>query len=284
MSQRVKFNQRLFDMPLLQRVGRSIHARRLARQTRFQSTATRFFRNLKQFQVLEGPLSGLADGQEPIRILVAGCSFGCEAYSLAGYLAVQFPQGDWTIDAFDISQAAIAVAQRAVYGPKHGLGDPLEREAKPYADRLFERCGDERTIVPDIRQRVFVSHGDLLADDFAADKSYDLVLAQNFLVHMNDEAASEAFSRIVAAVKPGGAIFVGGMDLDTKVGLIKHHELIPVDWEIEAIHDSDEMRRSTWPWGYWTLEPIDRSRPDFTARYSTIFRTKAAVSQPVVSD
>jgi SAM-dependent methyltransferase len=96
----------------------------------------------------KGPLSGLADGQAPLRILVAGCSFGCEAYSLAGYLAVRFPQVDWTIDAFDISQAAIAVAQRAVYGPKHGLGDPLEREAKPYADRLFERCGDERTIVP----------------------------------------------------------------------------------------------------------------------------------------
>ncbi len=273
MSRRIKFNQRLFDLPPLRGLGRSIHSRRATRQVRFQSTATRFFRNLKQFEALQGPLAQFVDGQAPLRILVAGCSFGCEAYSLAGYLAVEFPQVQWTIDAFDIAQPAVAVAQRAVYGPRHGLAEPLESTARRYADRLFEHKGEERTIVPDIRKRVEVSHGDLLADDFTAKHCYDLVLAQNFLVHMNKQDATEAFARIVAAAKPGGAIFVGGMDLDTKVELIKSHHLTPVDWEIETIHDSDEMRRSAWPWGYWTLEPLDRSRSDFTARYSTIFRT-----------
>lgn len=276
MSRRIKFNQRLFDLPPLHGLGRSIHARRASRQVRFQSTATRFFRNLKQFEALQGPLAPLVSTEGPLCILVAGCSFGCEAYSLAGYLAVEFPCLQWTIDAFDISQPAVAVAQRACYGPRHGLADRLESAAKRYAQRLFERQGDEWTIVADIRQRVQVSHGDLLADDFSADHGYDLVLAQNFLVHMEENDAAEAFARIVRAVKPGGAIFVGGMDLDRKVALIEAHHLSPVDWEIESIHDSDEMRRSAWPWGYWTLEPLDRSRPDYTARYSTIFRTPSS--------
>lgn len=276
MSRRVQMNQRLFDLPILRGWGRSIHARRIASEPRAQSTATRFFRNLRQLEVLQGPLAQLADGRAPLRILVAGCSFGCEAYSLASYLAVTFPQLDWTIKAFDISHEAVAIARRAVFGAKHGLADPFASEVRPYAERLFERCGEVWAVVADIRQRVLISHGDLLADDLLADGAYDIVFAQNFLVHMDDATAAEAFARVVGAVKPGGALFVGGMNLNSKAALVRRHGLIPVDWEIEAIHDNDEMRRSAWPWGYWTLEPIDRSQTDFTTRYSTIFRTRGA--------
>ncbi|WP_300320716.1 CheR family methyltransferase [Accumulibacter sp.] len=272
MSRRVQLNQRFFDLPILRGLGRSIHARRIASQARSQSTATRFFRNLRQLEALQGPLAELADGRAPLRILVAGCSFGCEAYSLAGFLAVRFPQLEWTIDAFDISRGAVAIAQRAVFGRKHGLADGFASDVQPYAERMFERRGEEWAIVADIRQRVRVSHGDLLAEDFVADGAHDIVFAQNFLVHMDDKTAGQAFARIVATVKAGGALFVGGMNLDSKAELIKRHRLIPVDWQLEAIHDSDDMRRSAWPWDYWTLEPIDRSRPDFTTRYSTIFR------------
>ncbi|EXI71578.1 MAG TPA: CheR family methyltransferase [Candidatus Accumulibacter phosphatis] len=273
MSERVPLNQRLFDLPLLRTFGRSIHSRRLAGEPRGQSTATRFFRNLRQLDSLQGPLRPLVDGREPIRVLVAGCSFGCEAYSLAAYLAVEFPTLDWTIDAFDISEDAVAVAQRAVYGSKYGLADPLRGEARRYAQRLLEPCGAAWTIAADIRQRVRVSHGDLLAGDFTAAHGYELVFAQNFLLHMDDAIAAMAFARIVGATRPGGALFVAGMNLDGKVALVRSHGLIAVDWEIEAIHNSDQMRRSAWPWGYWTLEPIDRSRPDLIVRYSTIYRT-----------
>ncbi|TLD44323.1 MAG: Chemotaxis protein methyltransferase [Accumulibacter sp.] len=273
MSEHVPLNQRLFDLPLLHSLGRSIHTRRLAREPRGQSTATRFFRNLRQLDALQGPLRPLIDGGDPIRILVAGCSFGCEAYSLAAYLAVEFPALDWTIDAFDIAPDAVAVAQRAVYGSKYGLADPLHGEARRYASRLLEPSGDAWAIAPDIRQRVRISHGDLLASDFSNTARYDVVFAQNFLLHMDDATAAIAFARVVGASRPGGALFVAGMNLDSKLALVRSHRLIAVDWEIEAIHNSDQMRRSAWPWGYWTLEPIDASRPDFVMRYSTIFRT-----------
>ncbi|MCM8611057.1 CheR family methyltransferase [Accumulibacter sp.] len=273
MSERVSLNQRLFDLPVLNGLGRSIHSRRLAREPRGQSTATRFFRNIRQLDALQGPLRELVAGGDTCRILVAGCSFGCEAYSLAAYLAVEFPALDWTIDAFDIAHEAVAVAQRAVYGSKYGLADPLRGEARRYAARLLEPCGEAWGIAPDIRQRVRVSHGDLLASDFSAAAGYDMVFAQNFLLHMDDATAAEAFARAVGATRPGGALFVAGMNLDAKLALVTSHRLIPVDWEIEAIHNSDQMRRSAWPWGYWTLEPIDAARPDFIRRYSTIFRT-----------
>jgi SAM-dependent methyltransferase len=272
MAEHVPLNQKLFDLPLLRSIGRSIHSRRLVQEPRGQSTATRFFRNLRQLDALQGPLRELVGGGVPIRILVAGCSYGCESYSLAAYLAVEFPFLDWTIDAFDVSQEAVAVAQRAAFGSKYGLGDPLQGEARHYAQRLFEPCGSTWKIVSDIRQRVQVTHGDLLANNFATTADYDMVFAQNFLLHMDDGTAATAFAHVVGATRPGGAIFVAGMNLESKVALVRSHALIPVDWEIEAIHNSDQMRRSAWPWGYWTLEPIDPSQPDFILRYSTIFR------------
>ncbi|MEF8753056.1 MAG: CheR family methyltransferase [Accumulibacter sp.] len=273
MPERVSLNQKLFDLPLLHGLGRSIHSRRLASEPRGQSTATRFFRNIPQLDALQGPLRELVAGGDGCRILVAGCSFGCEAYSLAAYLTVEFPALDWTIDAFDISHEAVAIAQRAVYGSKYGLADPLHGESRRYAARLLEPCGEAWSIAPDIRQHVRVSHGDLLASDFSATAGYDIVFAQNFLLHMDDATAAKAFARVVGATRPGGALFVAGMNLDGKLALVRSHRLIPVDWKIEAIHNSDQMRRSAWPWGYWTLEPIDAARPDFIMRYSTIFRT-----------
>ena len=278
MSEDVPLNQRLFDLPLLQSLGRSIHSRRLASEPRGQSTATRFFRNLRQLDALQGPLRPIIDSGDPIRILVAGCSFGCEAYSLAAYLAVEFPTVEWTIDAFDIAPDAVAVAQRAVYGSKYGLADPLHGEAQRYASRLLEPFGEAWAIAADIRQRVRISHGDLLASDFSTTAGYDIVFAQNFLLHMEDATAAIAFARIVGASRSGGAIFVAGMNLDSKLALVRSHRLIAVDWEIETIHNSDQMRRSAWPWGYWTLEPIDASRPDFVMRYSTIFRTPGSLA------
>ena len=54
----------------------------------------------------EGPLADIpaAGG---MKILVAGCSIGCEAYTLAGYLSARFPTLSFLIDAFDIDAGAI---------------------------------------------------------------------------------------------------------------------------------------------------------------------------------
>ncbi len=97
------------------------------------------------------------------------------------------------------------------------------------------------------------------------------MLGQNFMIHMKDESSEAALASLVAATRSGGALFLGGMDLDTKASLVTRHKLVPLDWNIAAIHDADDMRRSSWPWYYWSLEPIGRRRRDYLTRYSTIF-------------
>ena len=115
-------------------------------------------------------------------------------------------------------------------------------------------------------------YGDVLSAEFGQFKNFDLVLGQNFMIHMDTASAAIALASLVAAARSGGALFLGGMDLETKTGLIASHGLVPIDWNVAAIHDADEMRRSAWPWSYWSLEPISRRRRDYLTRYSTIFR------------
>ncbi|MGE0035231.1 MAG: CheR family methyltransferase [Xanthobacteraceae bacterium] len=265
-----QLNRQIFDFAPARWAGTYIYDWRRRHQPPTQSTTTKFFRNLQQLAALEGPLSNLTQNGI-LSVLVAGCSYGCEAYSLAGFLALRFPELKWQIDAVDISCEALSIAGAARYTSEHGLGSAGDDVAKQIELSLFERSDGTWTVVPDIRQRVSFGYGDVLSAEFRKFRNYDLVLGQNFMIHMNDASTATALSGLVAAARSGGALFLGGMDLDTKTGLVARHDLVPLDWNIAAIHDADDMRRSAWPWYYWSLEPLSPGRRDYLMRYSTIF-------------
>ena len=265
-----QMNRRLFDLAPARWVGRYIYNWRRQRQSPSQSTTTKFFRNLQQLTALEGPLSNLTK-TGTLSVLVAGCSYGCEAYSLAGLLALRFPHLNWRIVGVDISRDAIGIANAARYTSEYGLGSAHDDLAKRLEARMFSRSGEEWVVVTDIRERVSFAYGDVLSAEFRQFKNYDLVLGQNFMIHMNKSSAEIAVAALAAAARPGGALFLGGMDLETKTSLLAPHKLMPLDWNILGIHEAEDMRRSAWPWEYWSLEPISPRRRDYLTRYSTIF-------------
>jgi chemotaxis methyl-accepting protein methylase len=265
-----QLNQRLFDLAPARWVGKYIYNWRRRYQPPTQSTTTKFFRNLQQLAALGGPLSSLTKTGN-LSILVAGCSYGCEAYSLGGLLALRYPLLNWRIVAVDISREALGIADAARYTSEYGLGSARDDLTKQLEARLFNRSGDGWIVVADIRERISFAYGDVLSAEFQQFKNYDLVLGQNFMIHMDDASAGTALASLVAATRSGGALFLGGMDLETKANLLTSHQLVPLDWNIVGIHEADDMRRSAWPWYYWSLEPISRRRRDYLTRYSTIF-------------
>jgi SAM-dependent methyltransferase len=273
-----RVNRLVFDLPPAWPIGRHIYAARRSRQTPAQSTATKFFRNLDQLTAFEGPLRALA-AQSSMRVLVAGCSMGCEAFTLAAYLSERFPGLDWRIEASDISKEALHIAKGGVYGPEHGLGGSLSTLATALERRLFVRDGKRWRVLDEMRARVAFAYDDVLAGSFPPRTDYDVVFGQNFMIHMSAADEAEAFAHLVAAARPGGALFVSGMNLDRRPGLVRAHRLSPVDWSLSAIHDADDMRRSAWPWHYWSLEPIDRTAKPFLERYATIFVKVGEISQ-----
>jgi SAM-dependent methyltransferase len=252
-------------------LGGLIHARALAGQERSQSLATSLFRNIRQLSAFEGPLADIP-ARGAMTVMVAGCSLGCEAYTLAGYLAARFPTSSVNISAFDIDPGAIAHARRGIYGLDH-LSDAVARG--PHAaivDALLVREGDSWRVRIERAAKVSFSVGDALADRPAERGAYDAVFAQNFMVHMPDDMARRALKALAACVRPGGAMFLGGMMLDMRGAATSAEGLTPVDWNIRDIHDEDTVRRNAWPFAYWSLEPLDDSRADWRQRYSTIFR------------
>jgi len=219
---------------------------------------------------LEGPLANLTKNGS-LTALVAGCSYGCEAYSLGGFLALRFPHLNWKITAVDISYDALKIADPGRYTPQHGLGSSSNELVPQLEARLFKKSGAEWTVVTDIRERVRFGFADVLSPQFQQFRSYDLVLGQNFMIHMDETSTATALASLVAAARSGGALFLGGMDLETKTSLLARHQLVPVDWKITKIHEEDDMRRSAWPWQYWSLEPINSYDRNYLARYCTIF-------------
>jgi SAM-dependent methyltransferase len=269
--------KKLLDAALGTGVGRAVgHAvyNTFGRtRSRSQSLSTSFFRNIAQLRALEGPLADIpARGR--IRILNAASSTGCEAFSLAGYLVDRFPALDWSIDALDISMEAVAMANAAVY-PASGLPGAMDDDLARIANLLFIRNGDELGVDPRIRERIRFAHGDALSQEMGAGGPYDLVLGQNFMIHMAPDTAATAFANLVGAMRDDGALFIHGIDLDLKQGLVARHHLAPVDWRIAEIHDEDKVRRNAWPMYYWGLEPLDRAHPHFAARYASIYRKAA---------
>jgi SAM-dependent methyltransferase len=262
---------RLLSSPPGLPLGRIIHAWTLRHQTRSQSLATSLFRNVRQISAFEGPLSDLSGGRQ-LRVLVAGCSLGCEAYTLAGYLAARFPALAVSIDAFDIDPGAVEHARGAIYGREHMPEGVFHGPFADVAEALVESSGEQWRIKENVARTVRFDVGDALVKNSMNSGQYDVVLAQNFMVHMDDIRAGLALNAMADCVRPGGAMLLGGMTLDMREKATAAVGLVPIDWNIEAIHNEDIVRRNAWPFAYWSLEPLDLARPDWKARYATIFR------------
>ena len=87
----------------------------------------------------------------------------------------------------------------------------------------------------------------------------------------------QGLRNLVQLASCDGYLFVSCVDLDvrTKVALDLGWEPVP---ELMAeIHDGDPLVRADWPWHWWGLEPLDRSRKDWQTRYASVFRAASYV-------
>jgi chemotaxis methyl-accepting protein methylase len=264
----------IFSSPAGLPLGRLIYRGVSRTRPRSQSLATTFFRNIRQLGVLEGPLADVLQGPSP-RILVAACSLGCEPWTLAGYLKHRVGLTNFSVLAVDIDEAAVNATNTGIYGAAQLPLESVRERAGDLMDAMFTPINDQLRIRDDLRRHVRAHQGDVLSQDFAALGQFDLVLGQNFMIHMGEAMARQAFAALAARVRPGGAMFAAGVDLDLRMKEAKRLSLTPVDWRVEAIHEEDHVRRGAWPFTYWSLEPYDRKAADTVRRYTTVYRTPA---------
>lgn len=100
----------------------------------------------------------------------------------------------------------------------------------------------------------------------------DLVVANRFLCHMQPAAAEKCLRNVARLVKPGGYLFVSGIDLDVRTKVARDLGWKPVTDLIREIHDGDVSLRRGWPLEYCGLEPFDDRQPDWQMRYASVFQ------------
>ena len=146
--------------------------------------------------------------------------------------------------------------------------------------QMFEQKEDRVEIKPWIKEGITWRAGDA-GDPQLLDilGPQDMVVASNFLCHMDPPQAEQCLRNIVRLVNPGGYIFVSGIDLDVRAKVARDMGWKPVADLIEEVHDGDHFLRDDWPWKYWGLEPFDKTRSDRKVRYAAFFRIGVALER-----
>jgi chemotaxis methyl-accepting protein methylase len=214
---------------------------------------------------------------EPLRLAVLGCSTGAELYSILYMLRLRRSDLELSAVGLDISEEVIAQAAKGEYG----LQDrEVERLSSVKREALCRQEGDHLYVHEWLRQGVQWIVADACDPNLSAIIGpQDIVVANNFLIHLSDELAERCLRSIISLVTPGGHLCVWGVNLDMRTRVVHERGLVPILSRIEEIHNADERAREVWPWLYWGLEPLDRARPDWQLRYVTIFQVQQSLKK-----
>lgn len=241
---------------------------------RENSTFTGFLRLPAQFEALAGPaLDYLIEGKKagPIKIGVLGCSNGSEAYTIASVIKSSRPGLEFSVYAYDIDRKMIEKGAGASYRREEIYNNRVITDS--FIKNTFDTGKDAFTIKKGIRSRVKFDYADVLDNRLKETIGpCDAIFAQNFIFHMKRDAARRALDNICALLNPRAALFIDGIDIDIRRSLTKRHDLEPLTYKIEEIHNEARMARAIgWPYSYWGLEPFLTTRGDWQRRYATVF-------------
>jgi chemotaxis protein methyltransferase CheR len=249
-------------------------------QPRQNRIYTQFNRFPRQYEVLLDHVLPrlLAERQptkeQPMEVAVFACCSGEEAYTLAYVLSARVPGLPVRIRGYDIVPEVVEQAKRAAYPREQVFSSPFVNDE--FANALFDCKDDVCRVKPQYVSPVSFEVGDI------TDAAYmdqlprcELVFAQNVLFHLPRPVAKNAFKNLVRMLRPGGALFVNGMDMDMRVRLTKQYGLEPVAERIAEIHEDARVDRgANWADSYWGREPLKMSR-DWVRKYCTIYRKKS---------
>jgi two-component system CheB/CheR fusion protein len=170
---------------------------------------TRFFRDEAAFKILEERVLPELVRREPrdgpLRLWVAGCATGEEAYSLAIIVhEVMVAHGRRPVKIFatDVHRGSLERAARGIYEEEALAGVSEERRA-----RYFVRTGHAYQIVPDFRQMVVFAQHNVIKD--APFTRVDLITCRNMLIYLQPAVQQRVLSLFHFSLNRGGVLLLG---------------------------------------------------------------------------
>ncbi len=192
---------------------------------------TKFFRDDEAFGLLENiaipdSISRLKDG-EALRVWVAACSTGEEAYSISiilnEYIRKNSIKINFKIFATDINYKSLDYARNGIYSEKSL--DSINAEIK---DRYFTKCPQGYKVKKEIRDSIIFTEHNLLKDPPFS--KIDLITCRNLLIYFNHDAQIKAASLFYYSLKPGAYLMLG--NVETPGTLMNQFIEIDKKWKI----------------------------------------------------
>lgn len=190
---------------------------------------TAFFRDPPAFESLSRSLPALLANRpdDEIRVWVAGCSTGEEAYSVAILVTEQLraatPRRALKVFATDIDPVALESARKGVFSLC------VAGEIAPERLREHFRCDTSScTVLPRLREDIVFARHDLVRDPPFL--GMDIVVCRNFLIYLNAEVQAKVISIFAHVLRPGGLLFLGSAEtLGAQTDLF---EVVDKKWRI----------------------------------------------------
>jgi two-component system CheB/CheR fusion protein len=174
---------------------------------------TRFFRDEEAFDklthsVVEKILK-TGNSDEPVRLWVAGCSSGEEAYSIAMIFDEMSRQHSIErqvkIFATDVDEEAISEASNGLYSAE--IVDDITAERLEY---YFDAEGESYRVSPQLRKMVIFAQHNMIEDPPFS--NINLVSCRNALIYFQQAAQQKVFASFYFALQQNGFLFLGNSE------------------------------------------------------------------------
>ena len=168
-----------------------------------------FFRQADRFLELQQTvLPKLLAERKTLKLWSAGCSLGCEPYTLAMILNEVDPRGTHSLLATDVDMPILARAREGTgYAPAEVRSVPPALLKKYFV----EEPGGTFRVTDEIRRKVTFRRHDLLSDAYPND--LDLILCRNVVIYFTEAAKQQIYAGFAKALRPDGLLFIGGSEM-----------------------------------------------------------------------
>ncbi len=193
---------------------------------------TKFFRDGEAFETLRSKAIGKLiakkeKNQDCLRIWVAACATGEEAYSIAILIDEELRRRNSTLDfkvfATDAHRGSLQIAGKGIYKV-----DALHEVSDSRRERYFSETRDGFQITRELRNKIVFAPHNVISD--APFTQMDLVTCRNMLIYLQPMAQSKVLSLFHFALNADAILFLGPSESPGEL----NDEFQPIDkrWRI----------------------------------------------------
>lgn len=209
---------------------------------------------------------------DSLSITVVGCSEGAEVFTILYTAQNVLPGVKLKVSAFDIDETALNIAKSGSFkADSRVLSEVTPEESK----KIFDKKGEFLQVKDQFRNVDWYLQDPTRDPVTRTHPKQDIVVANRLLFHMDRKEQYRALKAIVTMVRPGGYLFVSGVDLDVRTRIANEFSLYPIPELVEEIHAGDKTMTMDWPFERWGLEPLSKKERNWMTRYCSVFQMPA---------